>query len=411
MNQAFLRRRFISRPSKSDFVNGFTSKYFAEDPLFTVFSVWFDPNCPILNPANNHLKESAERFFRNLDDDVRADMVVDLRERISSLVNDHQYFLQTITGLNTFYSREVGGGEIDVTITTLESLDLRIAKIKELYNRVTYDYKNRRELLPDNLRWFDLKITVADGRKLAKWIGNDFVDVTPSLDVFCFTLSQTELVMTDGHAFLDTVSNSEFEMAENDLSFKGGVASMEEDRLALGRLLTNEKEFINTIHTQNKDSQKKIPDNFIKGDKTAPIEDKTLLGRITDRLDAEKKMLEGNVQKFQEKFSKEELKEQLLDRANNAALDIFNGVIRDVKQEIKDVVLNTVRATGATNASGQIVQAIDQADFYERLKETIRSNDLEFIPNIGLAEKILNGEKLSFQEKAVLFSELIKKSL
>ena len=404
MKQSYFKRRFLTKPRKAEFDNGFKTKYFSEDPFFVTFSVYFDPNSPLLNPATNTLFESAERFFLNLDDDIKAGYVSELRQRMLELTRDYQYYLQAVSGLNSMYSKVVGGSEIEIEIKTLESLDLRITKIKELYNKVTYDYTNHRELLPKNLSEINLKIVVADGRKIASWINNKLVDITPSLDVMCFSLNKTKMVIDEGHAFLDEVSNAEMEMAANSIKFKGGYAKMDESRMGIGKLLNNEIESINSINQNVKDSSVEID---LLTEKT---EDKTLFGKFVsnlgDRLENEKNLLVGRLES-----TIESTKNTILERAENVIEDLAYGVVRDVKGEISDRVLDVARQSGLTNASGGVFQTLDGADFYERLKSAVRSGDLEFEPNSDLGRKILFGGELDFKEKADLFKALLEKAI
>lgn len=409
MKQGLIRKKFVSRPTKADFVNGFTNRYFSEEPFFATFSVQFDLNSPLLNPASNRRLESAERFFLNLDDDERAGYVVELRRRLIDLSTDYQYYLQSISGINTFYSKKIGGDEIEIEIKTLESLDLKITKIKELFNRVSYDYRNHRELLPSNLCWLNLRIIVADGRKIASWINNEFVDITPSLDVISYKLVNTKMITDGGHLFLDEVNNSELDMASNSITFKGGHVEFEDGRFALNKLLNNDIEIINSVNPNNKNSN--IDVQLVKGDNPTNIEDKTIFSKISDRLQKEKNLLQQGLGGLQEKLNIDDIKSKLIDKAGDVALDITNGIIRDIKDEMSNKVLDVARQSGITNASGVVVQAVDGASFYDMLKNSIKNGDIELEPNTGLSRKILFGESLTFEEKAELYSSILKKAL
>jgi hypothetical protein len=367
--------QFLAVPLASAFDDGFKNKYFSEDPLFLSFSVFFDQSSPLLNSASNYQKESAERYFLNLDDDVRAGYVVDLRQRLNKLISEHQYYFQSISGLNTFYSREQeDGSDISFTIETLESLDMRITKIKELYNRITFDYYNKKEILPDNLRWLDMKITVADGRKLAKWINGNFVDITPSLDTLCFTVRKTQMSNTEGHSYLEELSNKEYEMASNSLTFSGGRGKVEDSRIALGELLKNEKTTINSIN-QNVRDGKEAEILSSKNFPNAVIEKKSLTDQIKD------------------------LGKSKLGQLQSGARTMAN-------EEMNKLIGRAELATGLRNTNNTIVS--DQ-NFFEVLRGAVSSGSLRFTTNPDLERKILDEEKLTKEDKSDLYKELLFK--
>jgi hypothetical protein len=372
MKSDYFLNKFKSIPTKSIFDDGFKNKYFSEDPVFFGFSVYFEADSPLLNPASNYLKESAERYFLNLDDDVRATYVVDLRNRLLDLVDKHQYFLQKVSGLNGFYARSEED-DIQIEIETLESLDLRITTIKELYNRITYDYINKKEILPDNLRWINMKITVSDGRKLAKWIQGDFVDITPSIGTLCFTLEKTNLDVGEGHIFLEEVLNSENEDAgSNNLKFVGGRGYIEESRLALGELLNNQKNSINTINQNNRNSTIEV--ELINQEK------------ISDR-----------------RSYKKSLKEQLNDVLNEGKIALTNKA----KVAADDAIRNTLNqidlTTGLRNTNNPITSF---ENFFRFLERSSSTGDWS-VNNRNLSEKILNKQSLTLEEKGELYKALI----
>lgn len=402
MKRDYFTNQFIEKRPKTLFDDGFLTKYFSEDPIFFSFSIFFDMDCPLLNPASNNQLESAERYFLNQDDDIRAGYVVELRERIKNLVSNHQYYLQSITGLNLFYAKEtVDGSDIDIEIKTMETLDMRISKIKELYNRISYDYNNKKEILPDNLCWINLKITVSDGRKLAKWINDEFVDITPSLDTLCFKLKKTKFNFSAGHDYLETINNEEFEVGTNSLSFKGGRGSVEESRIGLTEMLNNQKEVINSINQNVRDSSEEVD----------------LIPKRSEEI-IEKKSLKDQLKEFvSEKV--EDIKDQaktayanrgayldvLEDFGRKKLLSLKNQASSTVYQEMQRLISQAELSTGLRDVNNPVFQS---NNFIDILRNSLSSGRIEFSENKDLEKKILNQEKLTKEDKGNLFEELFK---
>jgi hypothetical protein len=59
-----------------------------------------------------------------------------------------------------------GGDDAVVKITTLESIDLRITALMDLYRKACFDYEFRREIVPSNLRKFQVTIFIQEIRNI-----------------------------------------------------------------------------------------------------------------------------------------------------------------------------------------------------------------------------------------------------
>jgi len=73
---------------------------------------------------------------------------------------------QVEDGFDNFNSQRTSGGTL--TINCLESLNLRISALADLYNQATFDYDNMRYLVPRNLRKFTMWIFVTEIRNFFK---------------------------------------------------------------------------------------------------------------------------------------------------------------------------------------------------------------------------------------------------
>jgi len=129
--------------------------------------------------ATSYLRERESGFPRG---GKRSDMLIQFKNSLTDLLNNSPWFLQTISGLDQlplvsrkgfavesgteFNSQRTAGKALE--FTTLESLNLRMTALADLYNQATFDYDNMRELVPRNLRKFTMYIFVSEIRNFFK---------------------------------------------------------------------------------------------------------------------------------------------------------------------------------------------------------------------------------------------------
>jgi len=114
----------------------------------------------------------------------RSQMLAQFVQNLKDLSSNYPWFLQSIDGLDQLakvsrpgYQSETGDyntfspqrtqGKV-LTFKTLESLNLRMTALSELYEQATFDFDNMRELLPRNLRRFTMYIFVTEIRNFFK---------------------------------------------------------------------------------------------------------------------------------------------------------------------------------------------------------------------------------------------------
>ena len=129
--------------------------------------------------ATSYLREREAQFPRG---GKRSDMLIQFKNSLTDLLNNSPWFLQSISGLDQlslvsrkgfavetdsdFNSQRTAGKALE--FTTLESLNLRMSALADLYNQATFDYDNMRELVPRNLRKFTMYIFVSEIRNFFK---------------------------------------------------------------------------------------------------------------------------------------------------------------------------------------------------------------------------------------------------
>jgi hypothetical protein len=106
----------------------------------------------------------------------RADALSGFRNLLTSINEKSPWFIQSIDGLDQILkvpmARQIGGGTGRdqrsgiLTFDCLDSIDLRVNAMAELYRKATYDFQYHREMLPANLRKFRMWIIVTEIRQM-----------------------------------------------------------------------------------------------------------------------------------------------------------------------------------------------------------------------------------------------------
>lgn len=154
---------------------------FTNEPTFLAFSIRFDfddsidpetnlPNSPLFNMDENC--GGAYSYLLSRNRFMEAELLKKFRLKLMNISEEQPWFFQSINGLNEIWKRNTDmsnplkGKDLKIKIDTLESLDLSMAYIADLYRMFTYDHKFMREILPDNLRWFSCDVYVCEFRNI-----------------------------------------------------------------------------------------------------------------------------------------------------------------------------------------------------------------------------------------------------
>jgi len=92
-----------------------------------------------------------------------------------SVIQDAPWYFQSIGGVNDLWkmAHRVGQGDINTTLTVncLESIRRPLTTIAENYRWAVYDQERLSYRLPENLRWFDMTVSLVEGRYLVDHVG------------------------------------------------------------------------------------------------------------------------------------------------------------------------------------------------------------------------------------------------
>ena len=138
---------------------------------------------PIYYSTINYLLEREGGFFVGSNQTKRADALRQFRVLLANINNNSPWFFQSIDGLDklekiarTGFQDEAGFDNFNpqktdgktLTINCLESLNLRISALANLYETAMFDADNMRWLVPRNLRKFTMYIFVTEIRNFFK---------------------------------------------------------------------------------------------------------------------------------------------------------------------------------------------------------------------------------------------------
>jgi hypothetical protein len=116
----------------------------------------------------------------------RQKMLEAFKRGIDFINKECPYYFQTLSGLDTLLKNDIGNYHKKhgapkragtLTIDCLESIDMRMFSLSELYRKAVYDYTYHRVMLPENLRKFRMWIVITELRNIQLTYGiNDILN-------------------------------------------------------------------------------------------------------------------------------------------------------------------------------------------------------------------------------------------
>jgi hypothetical protein len=160
-----------------------TNLYYTEDPyLLYQDPTWlgfklffnFDQADSKLFGLTESYTNTAYSYLLRIGDKARAGYMEKFVKHIYEINNKTPWFFQTITGLSEAWKRGYQDenfkpllpNDRKIEIGCLESIDLRISALMDLYRKSCFDWYHRREIVPWNLRNFDVLIYVYEIREI-----------------------------------------------------------------------------------------------------------------------------------------------------------------------------------------------------------------------------------------------------
>jgi hypothetical protein len=182
----------------------------------------------------------------------RSQMIKQFKILLRDITKNQPWFFQSISGLDALYKVARGGfQDLDsdtdfnpsraatITVTTLESLNLRITALADLYNHATFDFINMRETVPRNLRRFRMYIYVTDLRNFFKT--NRIINSSTTLTTIANTANLIGSGINPGNSLSGTSLDSTGNFPD-DTGAQGGAFGNVLGDIARSEGLTNQQD-------------------------------------------------------------------------------------------------------------------------------------------------------------------------
>jgi hypothetical protein len=182
----------------------------------------------------------------------RSQMIKQFKILLRDITKNQPWFFQSLEGADSLYKVARGGYQDEdkesdfnasrsatITISTLESLNLRITALADLYNHATFDFINMRETIPKNLRRFRMYIYVTDLRNFFKT--NRLINSSTTLT----TIANTANLIGSGINPGNSLSGSTLDSTGNfpdDTGAQGGAFGNVVGDIARSEGLTNQQD-------------------------------------------------------------------------------------------------------------------------------------------------------------------------
>lgn len=217
----------------------FFSSYYSDDPTVMSFMLHPDWSSPLFNMVEDN-PASAYNYLLNINQLERAERFKKFVKRFQDLVIVYKYFLQKLSGLGNIYEKKPNQGYIErmITIETLESIDLRVAAMVDDYNRSVYDYNEMKCIVPVNLLYFDMIISITEIRKFRTFVtttndaklnyysqffgepnidGDGMLELNDFLGIYALKFRDCSMNFEQSAPFLGNLDNSSPSVATNSI--------------------------------------------------------------------------------------------------------------------------------------------------------------------------------------------------
>ena len=164
-----------------------TNMYYVDDPYilfqdptylgFKLFFAFDQPESGLLStidPAtDSRYMNTAYGYLKRIGEDVRAEYLARFVNLLKGINSKTPWFWQSIEGLGDAWKhgyheeafKSLLPKDRKIKINCLdESIDLRITALIDLYRKACFDWPNRREIVPRNLRFFNVAIYCYESR-------------------------------------------------------------------------------------------------------------------------------------------------------------------------------------------------------------------------------------------------------
>lgn len=146
-----------------------------QDPTYIGFKLFFLVNQPDSRLLSDQpLPNTAMSYLKNIGDTARMHYLEKFVKHLIEINKQTPWFFQSIVGLEDAWKHGYQEAEFKpklpddrkISIKCLESIDLRMTALIDLYRKACFDWPNRREVVPKNLRQFTMYIYCYENRTI-----------------------------------------------------------------------------------------------------------------------------------------------------------------------------------------------------------------------------------------------------
>lgn len=166
---------------------------------------------PLFEKGGISNPNSAQTYLGSIGHKDKEKSLVKFKSILEYLTFNAPWYFQSISGLDSLWTNatNISGGykakDAVLIINTLESIDLRITELANLYRSSIYDKVYMRERVPENLRWFAMDIYIAEARNIRFNAANSFSNMTSALGIDTGGLNRT---ITDASSALGSITGN-----------------------------------------------------------------------------------------------------------------------------------------------------------------------------------------------------------
>ena len=150
-----------------------------QDPIYLGFKFFFifdQPGSGLLSEQDH--PNTALHYLINRGYDSKAECLIKFIQLFKKINQKTPWFFQSIEGLDEAWKHLYQEADFKPLLATDrkiiincldESVDMRMTALMDLYRKACFDWPNRREIVPLNLRQFKASVYVYEGRTFNKW--------------------------------------------------------------------------------------------------------------------------------------------------------------------------------------------------------------------------------------------------
>jgi hypothetical protein len=344
----------------NDFRKGQKRNRYIQDPTYLTFFFQFvyddGDMSPLLADAlsDNPTVGTAAYYLKNyIEDQSRANSLKEFAKTLRLINSQMPWFWQTLTGAENFLNYNVnepyrGGDDAKLTIGCLESLNLMVSGMMDLYRAAMWDEDRWCWVVPDNLRKFTMIVYVSEIRKIQTTTANGSIS---SFLQTSFGVNKTNAAVTGDNLpfFAFKVSFAEFALTSgkdvfSELSAINKESPLPAIEISYERIQTYDAKYLNGIMDREID----LNDKKAKSGFPGPLGD--IVNQATDAISGIGDDLSGFVDSAVARGAN-----QVQNMVNGLAANVFLGNVYSDTRTFRDALRQ-----GSINSIANVVGDIAQ---------------------------------------------------